>query len=438
VPRGAAILAASILALLVTGQARAGQTDADAALADRGLAAAAASGRITAPAAATYRASVADAVSVLARLGNPRAANLGAVLHEVASQSASLSAPRALALYSMLAVNASYLGTHAVPVATTDIAGPDKVIYRYFSGRGFQFHPLGNFGALNADLAAGHLDDARTLAAALVARGVPRAGGLIWEYYFPFGGGAAPWTSGMAQAVAAQAFARASAALSDPSFLDEARKAYAAIPSRLVRPLDAGPWIRLYSFSSSVVLNAQLQAAISVRDYATIAADSAAAALAAGLESSSAAMLARFDTGWWSLYSLAGDESPLTYHQYVISLLQKLAARSSDPRFAAEAQRFQTDLGQPPAFELGRPAGPLYGKRSLAAVSFWLSKISTVTLRVGGGRRTLRLGFGWHTLSWQPPSAAPALYPVSLSAVDLTGRTASVDLLPLAVLKAAS
>ncbi len=43
------------------------------------------------------------------------------------------------------------------------------------------------------------------LAAALIARAVPRSGGVAWEYYFPYGGGRAPWVSGMAQAVAAQA-----------------------------------------------------------------------------------------------------------------------------------------------------------------------------------------------------------------------------------------
>jgi hypothetical protein len=433
VPRGAAALAVIVLTLAFTGSAGAGQVQDDAAAASGALAAAVASGTLTPAEGSAYRTDVTHALTVLAKLGNPRAANLQAVLHEVVLESRALDAPRALALYSMLDVNASYLGTHSVPAGTLDIAGPDKVIYRWFPGRGFQFHPLGNFGALNADLAAGHLDDARTLAQALVARGVARAGALTWEYYFPFGVGAAPWTSGMAQAVAAQALARASSALSDPTLLDAARKAYAAIPGRLVLDLAAGPWIRLYSFARAVVLNAQLQTAISVRDYATIAADPAAASLASSLEASSAAMLARFDTGYWSLYSLAGDEAPLDYHQYVVSLLQKLAARSSDPRFAAEAQRFQADLTQPPAFELGTPAAPVSGKRATAGVSFWLSKLSTVTFQVGGGRRVLTLGFGWHTLRWQPPSAVPALYPVSLSAIDQTGKRTSVDLLPLAV-----
>ena len=49
-----------------------------------------------------------------------------------------------------------------------------------------------------------------------MARAVTRpGGGLAWEYYFAFGGGRAPWTSGMAQSVAAQAFARAASLLPD-------------------------------------------------------------------------------------------------------------------------------------------------------------------------------------------------------------------------------
>ena len=42
--------------------------------------------------------------------------------------------------------------------------------------------------------------------------------------------------------------------------------------------LPAGPWIRLYSTSGVVVLNAQLQSAISIADFAQLAEDTDAAA----------------------------------------------------------------------------------------------------------------------------------------------------------------
>ena len=65
-----------------------------------------------------------------------------------------------------------------------------------------------NFGRLNADAVRGDLEATGALADALIARAVPTRTGLTWEYLFPFGGGRAPWTSGMAQAAGAQAFSR--------------------------------------------------------------------------------------------------------------------------------------------------------------------------------------------------------------------------------------
>src|SRR5207248_654624 len=120
--------------------------------------------------------------------------------------------------------------------------------------------------------------------------------------YFPFGSGAAPWTSGLAQAVAAQALARAGDRLSDPALLDAADGAYASLPP-LVTALAAGPWVSLYSFDSSPVLNAQLQAALSVDDYAEVTGNDAAATLALRLRATAARLLPRFDTGFWSLYA---------------------------------------------------------------------------------------------------------------------------------------
>ena len=64
------------------------------------------------------------------------------------------------------------------------------------------------------------------------ARAVPEpGGGLGWEYYFNFSSGRAPWLSGMAQAVAAQAFAAAAAG--DASLIDDGSgRAYRTIASK--------------------------------------------------------------------------------------------------------------------------------------------------------------------------------------------------------------
>ncbi len=226
------------------------------------------------------------------------------------------------------------------------------LVYRYFPGRCLEFHPLANFGALNARVAANDADGAQRLADALIARGVyQRGGGIAWEYYFDYSGGRAPWLSGMAQAVAAQAFARAAALVPEEAtaLMREARAAYRVIPGRLLTSVAAGPWIRLYSFQSLRVLNAQLQAVVSLQSYATAAEDPDAAALAARLQRAAAATLPSFDTGYWTYYSLPHEPSPLDYQQFVVQLLKKLAP--SDPRFADAATRIGAYQRQPPAFQ---------------------------------------------------------------------------------------
>src|SRR6187551_996955 len=232
----------------------------DAKLVQRGITHAVQVEWMTPDDSATYRAILARSTNAWRNLPGSRGSNLAAVLHDVARQWQSYIAPRALALFGMLDTNTRYLGSSAMPRDGADILDADGVVYRAFAGHGLQFHPLGNFARLNRLLTDGDDTDAAFLAAALIGRAVPRLGALTWEYYFPFGGGYPPWTSGMVQAVAARAFA------ADGDY-DVARKAYLALP-RYVFPLAGGVWIRLYSFSSMSVLNAQLQSVLSLADYA--------------------------------------------------------------------------------------------------------------------------------------------------------------------------
>ena len=227
----------------------------------------------------------------------------------------------------------------------------------------------------------------------------------------------------MAQAVAAQAFARAATLVPEraTAYQRAAHAAYAVIPRHLLTSVAAGPWIRLYSFQSTAVLNAQLQAVISLASYATDSEDPDAANLAARMQRSAAAMLARFDTGYWTYYALPRDYSDLDYQQYVVQLLTKLA--KADPRFADASKRFATYEKQPPAFKLGT-AG-------VGQVRFWLSKPSSVAVTSAAGpSRRLSLGDGWHTLAWSEPKR-PGIYAVKLSAVDRAGNRASFEALPI-------
>jgi hypothetical protein len=382
-----------------------------------------------------YRRAVGLALLDTRALPKAQVAVIGALLSELAAQSGSYTSPRALALFSMLETNLEYLETHIVPRGRLDLVGEDGVVYRWFAGRGFQFHPLADFGALNGRVSAKDVEGTRQLADALLARGIPRGPATRWEYYFPFGRGRPPWTSGMAQAVAAQAFARASALLSDPSLLRAAGRAYAAVPGRLVQELAEGPWIRLYSFDRLVVLNAQLQAIVSLQEYAEMTGDAGASALASAMSVAAQTLLPRFDTGYWSLYALGGVEAPLEYQRYVAQLLIRLAQRTQDPFWQDAAARFRRYVLEPPQLTpvpLGAPvtvwSKPLDNYLDTASVTFTISKRSKVTLSAGGRTTTATVGRGTHTFVWKPDTLAPGTYAAQLNAVDLAGNRAAVPL----------
>ena len=55
--------------------------------------------------------------------------------------------PRALELYATLQENADYLDAHRVPDDGTDVTGADGIVYRFFTGKGLEFHPLANAAA---------------------------------------------------------------------------------------------------------------------------------------------------------------------------------------------------------------------------------------------------------------------------------------------------
>ena len=383
-----------------------------------------AAGRIDGATANAGRAEIARAAHLVRTLPSGRREHVAVALEELAAFSGRLTGPRAVALIGQLQANDDYFAKHYAPSPKTDITDADGLVYRYFPGRCLEFHPLANFGALNARVAANDAAGAQRLADALIARGVyQQGGGLAWEYFFDYSGGRAPWLSGMAQAVAAQAFARTAALVPDQetALMRAARGAYRAIPNHLLTSVAAGPWIRLYSFQSLRVLNAQLQAVISLQSYATTAEDPAAAALAARMQRAAAAMLPSFDTGYWTYYSLPHEVSPLDYQQFVVQLLKKLAP--SDPRFADAATRFAAYQHQPPAFRLTNA--------SLGALRFWLSKPATVQVNTAAGpTKRLALGGGWHTLAWPEPKR-PGVYPVHVTAVDWAANRASFDALPI-------
>lgn len=222
-------------------------------------------------------------------------------------------------------------------------------------------------------------------------------------------------------------------------FLPRPGAAYRAVPRHLTLDMSQGPWVCLYESLGLVVLNAQLQSAISLAEDAELADDGAAAAFAARLRATSAAMLPRFDTGYWSGYSL-GNESSLGYQRYVVVLLRRLARETGEPTWAEAADRLSLYETQPPELRLGRAAAPVYPRarrdpHGTASIRFWVSKISDVTLFVDGRwRRTRRVRGGWNELRWRPPALLRlGRLPVRVAARGLAGNPAQVDLPPLDV-----
>jgi hypothetical protein len=257
----------AVFAVALAGAATASATAThDSLLARRGVTLAVKRHWLAPDEAYRYRVDVTRAMSDISRLPKLRANVIAVQLQQVTALWDSYTKPRALALFSQLAENLGYLETHIIPPGRIDVADDDGVVYRWFPGKGLEFHPLAAFGALNAAALSQDTERTQILSDALVARGIPRDNRLIWEYSFNFGFGRPPWASGMAQAVAAQALARASVLLEDPALGAAAVRAFASVPPFLIS-LPSGPWIRLYGFNGEVVLNAQLQAILSLLDY---------------------------------------------------------------------------------------------------------------------------------------------------------------------------
>jgi D-glucuronyl C5-epimerase C-terminus len=433
--RRAAAAAAALLLMWAPAAHAATRTSAD--LVGRGITHAVSEHWMKPADATRYRRDVNRALWDERRLPKLRARVIASQLAQVSNLWDSYVSPRATALFSQLEQNLSYFETHRIPDARVDVSDADGVVYRWFPDKGLEFHPLASFSALLNVAAAQNVDATRTLAGALLARAIPRGRRLIWEYAFPYGIGRPPWASGMAEALAAQALARAGALLGDPTLTAAAARAYDAVPWLLLTT-PAGPWIRLYGFSHEIVLNAQLQAIVSLNDYGKTSGNPDATALAQRLDTAARTMLHRFDTGDWSLYELRGAHASLSYEQYVTELLGKLASQTGDPFWGDAAERFADYLGAPKVTEETPPPTlypqPQDGWLDTASIPITLSQSASVTVAIGGTVSTYRWSRGTHVVTWTPPPGlAPGTYPAAVSAISYVGRRARVKLAPVVV-----
>jgi hypothetical protein len=319
--------------------------EGDQARVRAGLRSAVQAGRLGPNDASADRAVLARALHGEAQAGIGPAALIAGALSDVADQASDYDAVRASTLFATLALNidvgrTSTKGVFHLPPSIPDA---DGVVYRYIPGHGFQFHPLASFGHLNVDVNRHLTDETRRLAEAMVARAVKDGHSLRWEYYFAFGG-PERWTSGFAQAVGADALARAAQLLDDPRLAHAARSAFVSVRSAYVIPAGGGLWIREYSFSDMLILNAQLQTIASLWDYAKTSHDAEARDTVARLVAAARTLLPQFDMGCWSRYSLGGSAATPSYHAYHIRLLRLLTRLTRDPSWADTAARWQRGL----------------------------------------------------------------------------------------------
>lgn len=213
--------------------------------------------------------------------------------------------------------------------AAGDVRDSNGIVYRYYVGYGYRFHPLLSFAHLNSQVSLRDTAAAERLATALIARGVRRGDAMYWQYDFPYGG-PAPWTSGFAQAVAAQALARVGVLVANRFFVRAADTSIRALRKTLLMKLGGGSWVREYGFTHQAILNAQLQSLLSLESYAGIVKTKAARKVVAELDVATRALLPRFDLGCWSRYELGGAAADLHYHAYHVQLLRRLSARHTE------------------------------------------------------------------------------------------------------------
>ena len=373
------------------------------------------------------------------RLPGRRRVELGAALGQVERLAGArrLGVDRMGPVFLTLRRNADLWRFRSLPAPGARLVyGSSAVVFQYYAGRGIHIQPLANFGKANALANACLNQDTRTgtpcrrealrgLLDELSVLAIDRGGWAAWEYYFPFGGGAPPWVSGIAQGTGIQAFTRGAALLANPAYLEIARSAVggleASAPSGVRVGAEGGDHFLLYSFNPGLrVLNGHLQAVIGLHDFAQASQEPRALALLASGEAAARAAVPRHDTGAWSLYAYPGRESDLGYHRLVRDFLRGLCERTAQPVYCDTTERFTAYLYEEPRLEplpIRRPRA-----RAWVRVPFRLSKISRVSFGVRHGRRLVAaqrttVPYGVRSFGWRP--ARPGRYRVRLEAADL-------------------
>jgi hypothetical protein len=306
-----------------------------------------------------------------------------------------------------------------------------EMVFQYVPGEGLQIHPLANFGKLNG-LWTGHYDlRMKQLMDELLPLAAHRAGGVAWEYYFDFGGGAPPWVSSLSQGTALEALARASTRAGEPDVvfptLHRALRIFEKAPPSGVRvPAGRGVHYVQYSFAPGLrIINGFIQSLVGLFDYSAFSNDVTAQKLFDAGNRRALQELPDYDTGAWSLYDRGTDshESNLEYHQLLTDFLTSICDRTGVPLYCDTEAHFKRYLHEVPGVEV--LTRKLRAGQS-GTLRFSLSKISRVSLSLRRDGKTVysygaTLGYGTRGVTVRPPKKASE-YTVRIVATDLAGN----------------
>ncbi len=371
-----------------------------------------------------YRRDYAKARRTLAKLGGSRKSQLGYVLGSVErlALTRKLGATRMPAAFLQLRRNTQYWPRMPYPAVGDQISfRGSQILFQHYSGEGLQIQPLSTFKKANLIHGActrGEPECDRTALASLLDEmtglAVQRGKRFIaWEYQFSFGGGSPPWISGMAEATAIQAYARASQLLGRPDYVKTASK---ALPVFMVnaplgvrtRGFRGGVHYLQYSFArGTYIFNAFLQSLIGLHDYWEITGSARAKRLYDQGEPEARAEIPYSDLGDWSMYSYRGEVSDSNYHELLREFLQSMCTRKLGAEYCVYAKKYSGYQTDPPELTLQGPASAAAGQ--FTRIRFNLSKLSAVELKVfKGGKQTyttlVTFSRGDRSFLWKPTS----------------------------------
>src|SRR3954453_19387808 len=397
-----------------------------------------AAGTVAPEVAGAYRATYDDAKTRRKKLTGARYLELGGVIRDLDDMAArdQFTPSRLPSLFLTLQRNVQFWTTAPLPAPgfRTSFAG-SELVYQFYPGHGVQIQWLGTFGKLNGYWSGGSRYDAR--ASALLDEiklfASERAGGLAWEYLFPFDGQKPPWVSSLAQGTGLQAMARSATRLQRqadvfPIALAGLKIFQTAPPAGVRVPDGSGAHYLQYSGLPNLkILNGFIQSLVGLYDFAALTGDPTAKSLfdagdIAGREETPA-----FDTGAWSLYSRGTQttESDLSYHTLLRDFLVQLCKRTTGVEYCGAAQHFTSYLTTPPAIQ---PIPTTLRAKHLGKLKFKLSKISRVGIRISKDGKLVAtlnpgtLGYGTKTLTWTAPKHSGS-YDVAITATDLPWHT---------------